>query len=79
MSDNFQDWRRHEYVPRQFSEALYSSRGRKYSSTSQSWIYERTRKKAIPFHRLGKYVRFTTDDLAQIIASKSTATAVPQG
>lgn len=44
----------------------------------KSWIYERTRKKAIPFHRLGKYVRFTTDDLAQIIASKSTATAVPQ-
>ncbi len=44
----------------------------------KSWIYERTRKKAIPFHRLGKYVRFTTDDLAQIIAAKSPATADPQ-
>jgi len=37
-----------------------------------SWLYERTRRNAIPCHRLGKYLRFTEDDLAQIIASQAT-------
>ena len=32
-----------------------------------TWIYERTRKKAIPFRKLGKYVRFTMADLEAII------------
>lgn len=36
----------------------------------KSWIYERTRRNAIPFHRIGKYVRFTLDDLAEIISSQ---------
>ena len=32
-----------------------------------TWLYERTRKKAIPFRKLGKYVRFTMADLEAII------------
>ena len=31
-----------------------------------SWLYERTRRKAIPHRRLGKYVRFTEEDLQAI-------------
>lgn len=34
-----------------------------------SWLYERTRKNAIPCRRFGKYVRFTDEDLAAIITS----------
>ncbi len=34
-----------------------------------SWLYERTRRNAIPCRRIGKYVRFTLDDLQKIIAS----------
>ena len=34
-----------------------------------SWLYERTRRNAIPYRRLGKYVRFTQDDLKEIISS----------
>lgn len=30
------------------------------------WIYERTRKGAIPHRKLGKFVRFTREDLAAI-------------
>ena len=46
-----------------------------------SWLYERTRRNAIPCRRIGKYVRFTLDDLQKIIASgepsgKLTARAV---
>jgi len=29
----------------------------------KSWLYERTRKNAIPFRRIGKYVRFTAEDV----------------
>jgi excisionase family DNA binding protein len=32
-----------------------------------SWLYERTRRDAIPHHKLGKYVRFTESDLSAII------------
>jgi len=32
-----------------------------------TWLYERTRKNAIPFHRYGKYVRFTDEDLEAIV------------
>jgi len=32
-----------------------------------TWIYERTRKNAIPYHKFGKYIRFTTSDLAEIL------------
>jgi excisionase family DNA binding protein len=32
-----------------------------------SWLYERTRKDAIPYHKLGKYIRFTQADLMAIM------------
>jgi excisionase family DNA binding protein len=32
-----------------------------------TWIYERTRKNAIPYHKFGKYIRFTTSDLSKIL------------
>ena len=41
-----------------------------------SWLYERTRRKAIPHRRLGKYVRFTEEDLQSI--SDAAATGVLQ-
>jgi excisionase family DNA binding protein len=34
---------------------------------SVRWLYERTRKGEVPFRRIGKYVRFTNDDLKEII------------
>lgn len=34
-----------------------------------SWLYERTRRNAIPCRRIGKYVRFTQQDLNEIITS----------
>ena len=34
-----------------------------------SWLYERTRRNAIPCRRLGKYVRFTQNDLMDIISA----------
>lgn len=34
-----------------------------------SWLYERTRRNAIPCRRIGKYVRFTECDLKEIISS----------
>ena len=39
---------------------------------SPSWLYERTRTNAIPFRRLGKYIRFTDEDLEAIIANGAT-------
>jgi excisionase family DNA binding protein len=39
-----------------------------------SWLYERTRRNAIPCRRLGKYVRFTEEDLANIISAQATNT-----
>ncbi len=35
-------------------------------SIPPSWLYERTAKNAIPCHRLGKYIRFSQDDLRTI-------------
>lgn len=35
----------------------------------KSWLYERTRKNAIPFRRIGKYVRFTAEDITEIIGA----------
>jgi excisionase family DNA binding protein len=32
----------------------------------RSWIYERTRRNAIPHRKLGKFVRFTEQDLRAI-------------
>ena len=34
-----------------------------------SWLYERTRRNAIPCRKIGKYVRFTEGDLQEIISS----------
>jgi excisionase family DNA binding protein len=31
------------------------------------WIYERTRRKAIPHRKLGKFIRFTEEDLRAIV------------
>ena len=36
------------------------------------WIYERTRRKAIPHRKLGKFVRFTEEDLRAISEAAST-------
>jgi excisionase family DNA binding protein len=32
-----------------------------------TWLYERTRRDAVPHHKLGKYIRFTESDLSAII------------
>jgi len=42
----------------------------------KSWLYERTRKNAIPFRRIGKYVRFTAEDITEIIGA-NTIHAIP--
>jgi excisionase family DNA binding protein len=34
-----------------------------------SWLYERTRRNALPCRRLGKYVRFSEADLLDIMES----------
>ena len=34
-----------------------------------SWLYERKRRNEIPYRRIGKYVRFTQDDMMDIISS----------
>ena len=33
----------------------------------QSWVYERTRKHLIPHARVGKYIRFSEEDVRQFI------------
>jgi excisionase family DNA binding protein len=42
-----------------------------------SWIYQRTRKDAIPFHKFGKYIRFTSSDLTEILAAYSRGPKKP--
>lgn len=37
-----------------------------------SWIYERTRRKLIPHRKLGKFVRFTEEDLQKISDAAAT-------
>jgi excisionase family DNA binding protein len=39
----------------------------------KTWLYERTRKKVIPFRKLGKYVRFSEQDLQAIISGAEVA------
>ena len=48
---------------------------------SQTWIYERTRKDAIPHRKMGKYIRFTDSDLSRIIqmCSRGHKEEVPEG
>jgi excisionase family DNA binding protein len=36
---------------------------------TEGWIYERTRRKLIPHRKLGKFVRFTEEDLQAISAA----------
>jgi len=36
-----------------------------------TWIYERTRNDAIPFHKFGKHIRFTIFDLEAILTKHS--------
>ena len=43
-----------------------------------SWLYERTRRNAIPCRRLGKYVRFTHNDLMEIISSTESHPKAPK-
>ena len=43
----------------------------KLLKVTPKWLYERTRKNAIPHHRFGKYIRFTMTDLHQIITDGS--------
>jgi excisionase family DNA binding protein len=38
------------------------------------WIYERTRRKAIPHRKLGKFVRFTEEDLQAICDAAARGT-----
>jgi excisionase family DNA binding protein len=39
---------------------------------TEGWIYERTRRKLIPHRKLGKFVRFTEEDLQTISAAAAT-------
>jgi excisionase family DNA binding protein len=39
---------------------------------TRSWIYERTRRKALPHRKLGKFVRFTEEDLQAIADAAAT-------
>jgi excisionase family DNA binding protein len=38
----------------------------------RSWIYERTRRNAIPHRKLGKFVRFTEQDIRAIADAAAT-------
>ena len=38
------------------------------------WIYERTRRRAIPHRKLGKFVRFTEEDLRAIVEAAAKGT-----
>ena len=38
------------------------------------WIYERTRRKSIPHRKLGKFVRFTEEDLRAIVEAAAKGT-----
>ena len=39
---------------------------------TRSWIYERTRRNTIPHRKLGKFVRFTEEDLHAIADAAAT-------
>lgn len=44
-----------------------------------SWLYERTRRNAIPCRRIGKYVRFSQRDLNEIIESSEQPKKLASG
>jgi excisionase family DNA binding protein len=39
---------------------------------TRGWIYERTRRNALPHRKLGKFVRFTEQDLQAIAEAAAT-------
>jgi excisionase family DNA binding protein len=41
---------------------------------TRSWIYDRTRRNALPHRKLGKFVRFTEQDLQAIAEAAATGT-----
>ena len=65
--------RGHENLPpSQTPEMLFTvAEAAEILRVPSTWLYERTRKKAIPFRKLGKYVRFTKADLDTISSGNS--------
>jgi len=52
----------------QANERLYTvSQAAAILRLGEPWIYERTRKKAIPHRKFGKHIRFTDSDLLAIV------------
>jgi len=59
-------------LPGHLTGHLYSVEdAAKMLGLSANWIYQRTRRDAIPFHKFGKYIRFTSSDLAEILTAFS--------
>src|SRR5215813_10463703 len=57
-------------TPEKTAPILYSvSEAAAKLCVAPKWLYERTRKNAVPCRRLGKYVRFSDADLAAIVAN----------
>lgn len=65
------------------SQAQEVPRGRMFLTVEEAarrlgvtvgWIYERTRRKAIPHRKLGKFVRFTEEDLQAIVEAAAKGT-----
>ena len=62
-------------IPDRGNSDLAEDRGRLYTVSQaakrlrmhETWLYERTRRKAIPHRKLGKYIRFTDSDLSAIV------------
>jgi hypothetical protein len=62
-------------VPEKMAPILYSvPQAAAKLCLAPKWLYERTRKNAVPYRRLGKYVRFSEEDLAAIVANAFTPT-----
>ena len=55
-------------LPNEANGRLYTvSQAAAILHLAEAWIYERTRKKAIPHRKLGKHIRFTDSDLSAIV------------
>ena len=44
-----------------------------YLNVDISWIYERTSKKTMPFIKVGKYVRFSKEQIDQWLESQTVS------
>jgi excisionase family DNA binding protein len=76
VEDLLQVKERRNMLSEQRSTVLYSvPEAAARLKVAPKWLYERTRKNAIPFRRLGKYVRFSEEDLAAIVASSAITTS----